>query len=100
MKKCSTRPLKPLTWLKYGILLILVGLLPVLVTNDVGLGDPFFCKYLCPQGVLEGAIPMALTNACLLYTSKTLTKGLVMRFFVDFCGKDVTILLDVYKRQT
>lgn len=24
---------------------------------------------------------------------KTLTKGRAMRFFVDFCGKDVTILL-------
>ena len=23
----------------------------------------FFCKYLCPQGVLEGAIPLSLTNA-------------------------------------
>ena len=27
------------------------------------MGDPFFCKYLCPQGVLEGAIPLSLTNA-------------------------------------
>ena len=23
------------------------------------MGDPFFCKYLCPQGVLEGALPLA-----------------------------------------
>ena len=27
------------------------------------MGDPFFCKYLCPQGVLEGAIPLALANS-------------------------------------
>ena len=27
------------------------------------MGDPFFCKYLCPQGVLEGAIPLSLVNA-------------------------------------
>lgn len=26
-------------------------------------GDPFFCKYICPQGVLEGAIPLAAANA-------------------------------------
>lgn len=63
VKKCSTKPLAPLTWLKYGVLLVMVVLLPALAVNDVGLGDPFFCKYLCPQGVLEGAIPMALTNA-------------------------------------
>ena len=25
-----------------------VILLPVLVVNDVGMGDPFFCKYICP----------------------------------------------------
>ena len=23
----------------------------------------FFCKYLCPQGVLEGAIPLSLANS-------------------------------------
>ena len=27
------------------------------------MGDPFFCKYLCPQGVLEGAIPLSLANS-------------------------------------
>ena len=36
--------------------------LPALVVDDIGMGDPFFCKYLCPQGVLEGAIPLAATN--------------------------------------
>ena len=29
---------------------------------NVGMGDPFFCKYICPQGVLEGAIPLAAVN--------------------------------------
>ena len=36
---------------------------PTFLVNDVGMGDPFFCKYLCPQGVLEGAIPLSLANA-------------------------------------
>lgn len=58
-KKLSTKKLKPLTYLKYIILLVTVILLPVLVVNDVGMGDPFFCKYICPQGVLEGAIPLS-----------------------------------------
>ena len=61
--KISTRKLKPLRYLKYGVLLVMVILLPMLVTNQLGMGDPFFCKYLCPQGVLEGAIPLSLTNA-------------------------------------
>lgn len=62
-KKISTKKLKPLTYIKYVVLLFAVVLLPVLVVNDVGMGDPFFCKYVCPQGVLEGAIPLAIANA-------------------------------------
>ena len=62
-KKLSTKRLKALTYIKYVVLLFAVVLLPVLVVNDVGMGDPFFCKYVCPQGVLEGAIPLAIANA-------------------------------------
>ena len=62
-KKISTKKLKPLTCIKYAVLLFMVVLMPMLITNDVGMGDPFFCKYLCPQGVLEGAIPLAAVNS-------------------------------------
>ena len=62
VKKLSTKRLAPLTYLKYVILLLMVILLSAVAVNDVGMGDPFFCKYLCPQGVLEGAIPLALAN--------------------------------------
>ena len=62
-KKFSTRKLKPLTYLKYIILAVTVVLLPTIIVNDVGISDPFFCKYLCPQGVLEGAIPLSAVNA-------------------------------------
>ena len=61
--KLSTKRLKPLRYVKYAVLLIMVVLLPVLVTNELGMGDPFFCKYLCPQGVLEGALPLAAVNS-------------------------------------
>ena len=62
-KKISTKKLKPLTYIKYAVLLFMVVLMPMFITNDVGMGDPFFCKYLCPQGVLEGAIPLAAVNS-------------------------------------
>ena len=62
-KKLSTRRLKPLRCLKYVVLLLTVVLLPALLVNDVGMGDPYFCKYLCPQGVLEGAIPLAIVDS-------------------------------------
>ena len=61
-KKLSTKKLRPLRFLKYGILVLFVILLPLLITNDLGMGDPYFCKYLCPQGVIEGAIPLSLAN--------------------------------------
>lgn len=61
-KKFSTRPLRILTYLKYVILVVFVIVLPMTVVNEVGLGDPFFCKYICPAGILEGGIPLSLAN--------------------------------------
>ena len=43
-KKLSTKRLKTLTYIKYFVLLFAVVVLPVLVVNDVGMGDPFFCR--------------------------------------------------------
>ncbi len=62
-KKFSTKKLKPLRYVKYILLLVLVIILPVVLTNNVGLGSPFFCKYVCPQGVIEGAIPLAAVDS-------------------------------------
>lgn len=62
-RKFSTKQLKLLRYLKYAILLIMVLLLPGIIVNDLGMGSPFFCKYLCPQGVLGGALPLALVNS-------------------------------------
>ena len=67
-KKFSTARLKPLRYLKYIILVVFVILLPMFATNSIGMGDPFFCKYLCPQGVLEGALPLAAVNSGVLGT--------------------------------
>ena len=84
-KKFSTKKLKPLRYVKYVILVVFVMLLPVVVTNSVGMGNPFFCKYICPQGVLEGAIPLSLTNAGIrsalgkLFTFKS---GILITFVV------------------
>ena len=52
-----------MTYLKYGILALFVIVLPMTVVNEVGMGDPFFCKYICPAGILEGGIPLALADA-------------------------------------
>lgn len=61
-KKFSTKRLWPLTYLKYVILVAFVIVLPMTVVNEVGMGDPFFCKYICPVGILQGGIPLSLTS--------------------------------------
>ena len=62
-KSSSTKRLKPLTYIKYGVLLLAVVLLPRAGGQRCGDGRPVLCKYICPQGVLEGSIPLAAVNA-------------------------------------
>jgi polyferredoxin len=49
---------RPLRWGKYVVLVVLVVLLPLFWVDVVGLGDPWFCKLLCPAGTLLGALPL------------------------------------------
>ena len=49
---------RPLRWVKYGVLALLVVILPLWLVDHSGLGHPWFCKLLCPAGTLEGALPM------------------------------------------
>ena len=88
-KKLFTKKLKPLTYLKYIILLLAVVLLPALAVNDVGMGDPFFCKYICPQGVLEGAIPLSLVNEGIRAALGTL---FVQKLFILLAAVALSIL--------
>ena len=53
---------KALRIIKYGILLVFVILLPLLATDKFGIGTPYFCKYICPAGTLEGGIPLMIAN--------------------------------------
>ncbi|WP_240840247.1 4Fe-4S binding protein [Acidaminobacter sp. JC074] len=53
---------KYLKYVKYGVLIYFVILIPTLFTNKLGLGDPGFCKYICPSGTFFGAIPLLIKN--------------------------------------
>lgn len=50
---------------KYLVLVFLVLLLPAVVTNNFGLGTPWFCEFLCPAGTIEAGIPLIATNPSL-----------------------------------
>jgi len=51
---------KILRYVKYFMLIAFVFLFPLLLTNDWGMGKPWFCKYVCPAGTLEAGLPMLL----------------------------------------
>ena len=54
-----------LRFLKYLVLFVLVLLLPVLAGLRAGVMTPYFCKYLCPAGTLEGGIPLMIADPAL-----------------------------------
>lgn len=49
-------------YLKYVVLLAAVIALPAFFIGKTGLGTPYFCKYICPAGTLEGGIPQMIAN--------------------------------------
>lgn len=61
-KKYSTKHFRYLTYLKYVILIVFVCILPITIVNEVGISNPYFCKYICPAGILEGGIPLSIAN--------------------------------------
>lgn len=54
---------KGLRWLRFVILGLLVILLPLCIIDFTGLGEAWFCKYICPAGTLEGGIPLVLLDS-------------------------------------
>ncbi len=64
-KKKSIKGHKYLKYLKYVILVIFVILLPMIVLNKGGVGEPWFCEWICPDGTLLGGIPLVISNESL-----------------------------------
>lgn len=62
MKKKKKRLPQYLYHLRYFILIVFVIGMPLFITNQVGMGDPTFCKYICPSGTLFGAVPLLIKN--------------------------------------
>jgi polyferredoxin len=47
---------------KYVLLAVFVAGLPLLARNGTGLGDPAFCKYICPAGTITAGLPLVAAN--------------------------------------
>ncbi len=54
-----------LRYVKYGLLIFMVVLLPLFAIDEFGTGDVWFCKYFCPAGTLEAGIPMIFLQPAL-----------------------------------
>ena len=66
VKKIKTfRGDRTLRFLKYVILLVFVIILPLFAVDAAGTGSPWFCKWICPAGTLEGGLPLVSTNSML-----------------------------------
>ncbi len=84
-----------LKYVKYVILIVFVFALPAFWLDEFDGGEPFFCKYICPAGTLEGGYPLAILKPDLrkqlgwLFTWKSflllLFLGLSMLFRRPFC---------------
>lgn len=57
-----------LRYFKYAFLIVMVVCLPLLVK-----ADPWFCKYVCPSGMLLGGIPLMSMNENLAEAAGSLT---------------------------
>lgn len=53
---------KGFTYVKYALLVFFVLLFPVVITNELGMGAPAYCEYICPVGTLEGGLPLLATH--------------------------------------
>ncbi|MBR4288175.1 MAG: 4Fe-4S binding protein [Clostridia bacterium] len=82
---------KFLRYLRFVFLSLFVILLPMVVADAVGIGDPWFCKYICPAGTLEAGIPLVLMNRGLrnaigfLYSWKLFILGGIVLLSVILC---------------
>lgn len=54
---------RTLSLLKYPIAVIFLLLLPLYYYFSEGVGVPAFCKFICPAGTLEAALPLAAANS-------------------------------------
>lgn len=50
---------------RYVVLVVMVVLMPLFLIDELGLGQPWFCKLLCPSGTLMGALPLLVLKPSL-----------------------------------
>ncbi len=73
---------------RYVFLVLFVVALPLLIVDEFGYGQTWFCKWVCPAGSLEAGIPLIILNEHLrglvgfMYTWKLAILGLFLVWMV------------------
>ncbi|MCK5069536.1 MAG: 4Fe-4S binding protein, partial [Desulfocapsa sp.] len=75
---------RPLRFIKYGLLLFMVILLPLFAVDAFGFGQTWFCKYICPAGTLEAGLPLIIMQPALRESLGLLflNKLIILLFFM------------------
>lgn len=87
-KKFSTKKLKILRSVKYIILSAILLVIGFGLKGSYEVVPPFFCKYICPQGIVEAALPLASRN-------QGLRASLGPLFRMKFIILMITIILSI-----
>lgn len=75
--------------IKYILLIIFVIMMPLFITNIVGIGDPAYCKYICPVGTLQGGLP-------LVYKNPGLGQAIGLLYYWKLIGLFAVILASIF----
>lgn len=77
---------KGFLYVKYVVLVVFVLILPVAVTDYMGMGKPAFCQYICPAGTLEGGLSLLLAHESLRKAVGTLFSLKMAILVLTLCG--------------
>lgn len=77
---------RPLRFIKYGLLLFTVIVLPLFAVDSFGFGQTWFCKYICPAGTLEAGLPLLILQPGLRESLGLLflNKLVILIFFIGW----------------
>ena len=83
---------RALRFLRFVFLAIFVILLPMFVIDVTGLGEPWFCKWICPVGTLEGGVPLVLLNKAMRASA-----GFIFRWKIAILAFTLVFSVVIYR---
>ena len=83
---------RALRWLRFVLLAVFVLVLPMFIADVTGSGEPWFCKFICPVGTLEGGVPLVL-----LHSAMRSAAGFLFRWKLAILAVTLTASVVIYR---